>query len=209
MLEVDLQDVYFYYINPDKGSKFSKRRSRMEEILKELDIKYERFCPKNSDITIVEVAMAHRDIAKCAIDNKKFPFVILEDDCEINAKLPDKVLLPECDIIYWGASTYNAGQGKLNLSYFNDKYYRVKKSLSTHAILLIDKNAANNYINLANEAIEKKQFLDLHLAKKSENLVFITPKDGPYFYQSDKHTQPITQFLWEEMLNDIHCDRLF
>jgi hypothetical protein len=81
--------------------------------------------------------------------------------------------------------------------------------LSTHAILLIDKNAANNYINLANEAIEKKQFLDLHLAKKSENLVFITPKDGPYFYQSDKHTQPITQFLWEEMLNDIHCDRLF
>jgi hypothetical protein len=76
--------------------------------------------------------------------------------------------------------------------------------LSGHARLLIDKNSANNYVNLANEAIEKKQFLDLHLAKNSKNLVFITPKDGPYFYQNDKHTKPITKFLWEEILNDIY-----
>lgn len=197
-------DIPVYYLNPDSPI-FASKRSNMENLLSSIGFKYFRF-PSNyeSDTRIVRVCIGQLNLIQFAISKNIFPFLFLEDDVALNVNsLPETIEIPsESNIIYWGASTYRCGStDSLKIKYYNQNYYKIENSLSTHAFLIPSVNSAKYFISILQSAIESSSFQDIMLATDSKNQIFLTPVDGPYFYQTDSHTQPITKFLWSDNLH--------
>ena len=51
------------------------------------------------------------------------------------------------------------------------------------------------------ESLENSQFFDITVTMQSKELIYLTPKDGPYFYQ-DNYNEHVTKFLWEDSLGE-------
>lgn len=197
-----VKDLQVYYLNPDS---FKERRKSLEEYLDSIGLKFERI-PSNSTANLRQVRIDEGFIklAERAIENNVYPFLVLEDDARLITPLPEDITIPEdCMFIYWGISTWECGglKSKLYITNYNDEYYRMYHSLGCHAIIVPNKNSAEHFIAINQKAIEKKDFSDIYFAVDSGKEVYLTPKDGPYFYQHDGHTMPITKFLWKDKLN--------
>jgi hypothetical protein len=197
---VNFKDIPVYYINPDF---FEDRRKKMDQYLNTLGLEYERI-PSNSTqhlrenrINEGQIELLHR-----AIEKDKYPFLILEDDVRLIGDLPETIEIPKgIKLIYLGASTWECGgaKPKLKIVDYNKEYYRLYHSLGTHAILVPSKESAEYFIDIAKKAIRENMYSDISLAIDSAKQVFLTPKNGPYFYQNDAHTAPITKFLWKDL----------
>lgn len=201
-MKINSKNIPIYYLNPD-SSDFDYRRQNMEKLLPSLEMSYERF-PSNDTSTerIVRVCVGQTNLFNYAIQKNVFPFLFLEDDVELNCKIPQYINIPEeSNIIYWGASTYECGAFKENLKIvdYDVDYYKIENSLSTHAFLIPSLKSALYYLTILKKAIDTKSYMDIILAIDSKNQLFLTPKDGPYFYQNDPHTKPITKFLWSDI----------
>jgi hypothetical protein len=150
-MKIDTKNIPIYYLNPD-SSDFAYRRQNMEVLLPLLGMSYERI-PSNdlSDQRIVRVCVGQNNLINYAIQKNIFPFLFLEDDVEINCKIPQCINIPKnSNIIYWGASTYECGGSKSNLKiidYDND-YYKIENSLSTHAFLIPSLKSALYYLTI-------------------------------------------------------------
>ena len=191
-----LSDLYIYYINSENPS-FNGKRELMEEKLTELGLPYERVAvPVQNDIATVNIVSgAHRRAAQLAVDTNKFPLLILEDDVELLHDFPfDLQIDKDAKLIYLGLSLHDAGQGRLELTSHNDEYYRVKNSLAAHAILVPTRESAEYYIDLCDRSIDITNWHDKELAYDSQKELFLTPKRGPVFFQTDGHTRPVTNF---------------
>lgn len=198
-MEVKTKDIMVYYLNPDS---FHERRETMEKRLTELDLNYER-SPSNSPSEHRHIRINDGLISLCLEGMHKgiYPFLILEDDALNVNPLPEKFNMPdEARLIYWGASIYNCGGKKKNL-YIEDydkDYYRLYHSLGTHAVLIPNKESGTYFINKNFTANGNNDFSDIYLAMDQENEIVLTPKDGVYFCQADKHTRPVTDFSWKD-----------
>jgi len=189
-------DSYIHYINSENPS-FNAKRELMEEKLTNLGLPYERVAVPVQDgiATVNIVSGAHRRAAQLAIDSNKFPLLILEDDVELLHDFPfDLEINKEAKLIYFGLSLHDAGQGRLELTSHDDEYYRVKNSLAAHAILIPTRESAEYYINLCDRSIDITNWHDKELAYDSQKELFLTPKRGPVFFQTDGHTRPVTNF---------------
>jgi hypothetical protein len=200
---IEVKSIKVYYMNPDT---FTQRRSKMDELLTKLGFQFERI-PSNSSHELRQTRMCegYIKLAETAIGRGCFPFLILDDDATPIEELPASISIPvDSRFIYLGASTWECGGIKkpLVLTEYNDFYYRVKHSLSSHAILVPTKESAEHFIKVIKTAIEKSEFNDIILAIDSEEEIYLTPKDGPYFYQNDAHTEPITKFKWKDLINE-------
>ena len=200
---IKFSDLYIYYINSELPA-FNGKRALMEDKLTELKLPYERVgVPAQKDSTVNIVSGAHRDATIRGLENNNFPFLILEDDAELSIDFPfDLNVCQDAKLIYLGLSLYNAGQGKLQLKTYNDDYYSVKNSLAAHAILIPSEDSANYYIDLCNRSIVKNNWHDKELAHDSQTELFLTPKKGPIFYQTDPHTKPVTDITLGDFIVD-------
>ncbi len=189
-----LSNLQISYIS-SQSALHKGRIERMEEMLKEIGLKYSRFVSKeNSDHTRNIVSRAHRDSCIQASVSNSFPFLLLEDDAKLAIDFPkDLEVCQEADLIYLGLSSYNSGQGNLKVEDYNEDYYRVFNSLAAHAILIPNIKSAELYIKICEEALSDSNWHDKVLAKYSHDKLFLTPKNGPIFYQFDSHTQPVTK----------------
>lgn len=191
-----LSDLYIHYINSENPS-FNAKRELMEGKLTKLGLPYERVAvPVQGGVATVNIVSgAHRRAAQLAIDSNKFPLLILEDDVELLHDFPfDLEINKDAKLIYLGLSLHDAGQGRLELTPHDDEYYRVKNSLAAHAILIPTRESAEYYIDLCDRSIDITNWHDKELAYDSQKELFLTPKRGPVFFQTDGHTRPVTNF---------------
>ena len=191
-----LSDLHIHYINSEKPS-FNDKRKLMEEKLIKLGLPYQRVAVPVQDgtATVNIVSGAHRRATQFAIDTNKFPLLILEDDVELLHDFPfDLEINKDAKLIYLGLSLHDAGQGRLELTSHDDQYYRVKNSLAAHAILIPTPDSAEYYIDLCDRSIDITNWHDKELAHDSQRELFLTPKKGPVFFQTDGHTRPVTNF---------------
>jgi len=197
-------DLNIFYINSEKPA-FNGKREHMEEKLTNLGLPYERVPVPEQDgsATVNIVSGGHKEASQIAIDNNKLPCLILEDDAELLDEFPfDLDINEDAKLIYFGLSLYNSGHGKLELKTYDEDYYRVKNSLAAHAILLPTQDSAKYYINLCEKSIEVTNWHDKELAYDSHKELFLTPKKGPVFFQTDGHTRPVTNFELDEFIID-------
>jgi len=196
-------DLYIYYINSELPH-FAGKQKLMEDKLSKIGLPYERLAvPSQDDATVNIVARAHRDATILGLEQNRFPILILEDDAELCSEFPYELdICEDADVIYFGVSCYNAGHGQMRVENYNDQYYRIFNSLSTHGILIPTKKAAEYHIELCNRSIAKTNWHDKELAHDSNTHLFLTPKNGPIFFQTDAHTRPITNINIEDYISD-------
>ncbi len=197
-------DLHVYYINSENPS-FNGKRLLMEEKLSELGLPYERVAvPVQHGVATVNIVSgAHKKATQLAKETNKFPLLILEDDAELLHDFPFHLeIIENAKLIYLGLSLHNAGQGKLELKSYNEYYYTVKNSLAAHAILIPNTDSAQYYIELCDRSIAKTNWHDKELAHDSNKELFLTPKNGPVFFQTDGHTRPVTNFNLQDFVVD-------
>ena len=73
--------------------------------------------------------------------------------------------------------------------------------LSSHAVLIPNLKSANFFLDILNSSLKTSEFHDVNLAMKSSEMLYLTPKNGPYFYQ-DNYNDQVTKFLWKDNLHD-------
>lgn len=193
---MNISDIITYYINPHS---YSYRRKGIEDTLHSVGFKkinrieYNNTFPDRAHT----MSKAHIYTLQVAIDNNKFPFIVFEDDARLIKPLPETINIPEeTRLIYLGGSSYYVGK-PVRIENYNNEYFRVYNMLSFHAVLIPNKESAEFVINTFEEAISKGIFNDENIAIKSENNIFLVPKDGNYFYQDD-YTADVTKFLWKD-----------
>lgn len=197
---IKVKDIPVFYLNPDF---FDNRKKMMDEFLTNLDLDFERV-PSNSNHVLRQTRICEGfvKLAERGIEKGVYPFLILEDDATLIKDLPESISIPEeAKLIYWGISLWECGGAKppLAISDYNDEYYRLYHSLGCHAILVPNKEGADHFIKINKESIEKLDYSDIWFAVDSGKELYLTPKDGPYIYQNDAHTKPITKFLWKDI----------
>jgi hypothetical protein len=195
---IKVKDIPVFYLNPDF---FDHRKKIMDEFLTNLGLNFERV-PSNSNHALRQTRICEGfvKLAERGIEKGVYPFLILEDDATLTKDLPETITIPqEAKLIYWGISLWECGGVKppLAISDYNDEYYRLYHSLGCHAILVPNREGADHFIKINKESIEKLDYSDVWFAVDSGKELYLTPKDGPYIYQNDAHTEPITNFLWE------------
>lgn len=205
MQDINLYNIKTYYLN-STNKKYKDKHVGMEKMLKKFKFNnYERF-PfnfKSSVKTKIDrhnaCGSGHIALTKYAINKNIYPFIILEDDAHPIYHFEGKINLPkEANIFYLGSSTYGTSTfhpQTLALKNFDRQYYRIFGSLTTHALLIPDKQNAQIYLKIISEAVSKNLPIDSGLAMNSSNLKFLTPKKGPYFYQTGVY-EKFTRFSW-------------
>lgn len=193
---------YCYYINPNH---YSSRTPSIENVVEQLNCKESRRIATDPDdqSKINRCTISHIHALNQAIINDHFPLLILEDDSEYlqyNFKLENCKSYDDIAAIYLGGSLYPAGGG-VYLENYDDNYYRVYNMLSAHAILFLNKKSAKTILDIYVKSLSNNKHLDLDLAESSKRLKFLTPKNGPYFYQNDGLTRDVTTFKWNSHLH--------
>jgi len=202
-MQIKSTDITVYSLNPEIYS----HRTYYIDVLREMNIfkNVERVAFDYSLINRVRtIITAHIYALLKAVDEDVFPLLLLEDDARlINGVFPKVLNVPEeCDLLYIGGSTYSCGEiPNLLLQEYNKEHYRVFNMLSAHAILIPQKKGARIIADAYIDAIFRGRFNDVTLGDISKQHIFLTPKDGMYFFQDDKNVQNITNFKWEKLKN--------
>lgn len=196
---IKLIDIPFYYLNFEG---YKDRKINMEKFLKSINVNNLRI-PNNykSDLRQDRIAFGVIKLLNTAIEIGKYPFIMMDDDIELIKDLPEFIDIPnEFSIILLGGSLYETGGYKPNmyLENFDDLYYRVYYMLSMHTMVIPNLKMANLLLESINDSLSTHQFLDMDLALKSKDILYLSPKDGPYFYQNN-YNESVTRFLWEDV----------
>jgi hypothetical protein len=135
-MKLDLRKIPIIYINLDEET---DKKQRTEHLLKNLEFEtIKRFSAiKHEKGRIVGCARSHYEI----LNSHKPPFIIIEDDCELNSEFcpifedyPNDLDAVYLGISHWGRYLNHSGP-YVHTSPVNDKLVRIYNMLSTHAIL--------------------------------------------------------------------------
>jgi len=203
-MKINSTDIHGYFINPDH---FSHRLNDITNTINSLNLASVTRIAFNDVFSVRNVTMskAHIALIEKAISDNHFPFLLLEDDAMLINNFPIEFDIPdEAEIVYFGGSLYDCDGIKPNMyiENYDEKYYRVYNMLSAHAVLIPNLKCAELVIKIYNEAISVTNFNDIYLALYSNEHIFLTPKDGPYFYQND-FTSSVTKFLWSDVTDKL------
>jgi hypothetical protein len=196
---VKLIDIPFYYLNFEG---YTDRKVNMEKLLSSLNINNLRI-PNSyqSNLRQDRIAFGIIKLLNTAIEIGKYPFIMMDDDIELIKELPQSISIPDTkSLILLGGSLYETGGYKPNmyLEEYDEKYYRVYYMLSMHTMVVPSLNIANFLLESIQQSFNTHQFLDVDLALRSKEKLYLTPKDGPYFYQNN-YNESVTRFLWEDI----------
>jgi hypothetical protein len=142
------------------------------------------------------VGKAHMLALETALSECKGPFIILEDDVEINSSEMEISVPPETDAIYLGLSMWGLknGRGQIGISGTrqNGGMYRMHNMLAAHAILHVNHDYARFIANSIPIFLNMGTNQDKLRAETMKYWsVYATRK--PIFYQRGKY-QKYTRF---------------
>jgi hypothetical protein len=148
------------------------------------------------------VAKAHMAAIELALSECKGPFIILEDDVQIES-MPAHITIPkDADAIYLGLSTWGLKNGKGHIGISGEKQnggiYRMYNMLAAHAILYVN----NDYARFILESIPI--FLKMRTNQdkmRAETMKYwnVYACKIPVFYQSGKY-EKYTRFTLNEQM---------
>lgn len=143
-MRLNLLDVPLYYINLDDED---EKRKSTETLLKRLGFKYvHRVSAIKHELgRIVGCARSHHQILK----SQKPPFIILEDDCDLNRNFESEIEIPDdADALYLGISHWgrylNHSGPYVHYTKVGEDIVRVHNMLATHAIMYI----SDSYVDI-------------------------------------------------------------
>ena len=198
---INLKSIPYYYLT---CSHYNYRDTELQKLIKHLGIKAIKiFNTSELPLRQNRISIGHMQSLTTAIKNDRYPFVLMDDDVKLIDTLPETLDIPDdADFIFLGGSTYECGGNKPNLYLedYNNDFYRLFYMLSMHVTIIPNEKSANLFLDNLNKSFELNEFLDLKLTTQSKELVFLTPKDGPYFYQ-DNYNDQVTKFKWQ---NNLH-----
>jgi hypothetical protein len=201
-----LKDIPFYYLNFEG---YTDRRISMENLIKSININALRISNSyKSDLRQDRIAFGIIKLLYTAIEIGNYPFIMMDDDIELIKDLPEFISIPDNkSVILLGGSLYETGGNKPNmrLQDYNQEYYRVYYMLSMHTMIVPNLEMANFLLQSIQQSLNNHQFLDMDLALKSKDTQYLTPKDGPYFYQNN-YNESVTRFLWQDV-KDSYLDK--
>lgn len=198
---VNFKDIHFYYLNYEG---YPHRKIVMDDMLNNLGLSYTRI-PNNAESPLRQnrIVIGHIKLLEHAISNNMFPFITMDDDVKPINTLPDSINVPqEASFIFLGGSTYNCGGIKPNMyiTDYNGDFYRSYYMLSLTPTLIPNLESAQLMLSFLNESLQTSEFCDIIIAMHSKKYIYLTPKDGLYFYQ-DNYNEPVTNFLWKDNLD--------
>lgn len=137
-----------------------------------------------------------------AITTNSFPCLILEDDCEIMRQLPPVLKWSgnDVDIIYLGGSLHHEGSNFFTYINYDDYNFRTFNLLCLHSYIIPNEKSAHNVLNILINARQDNIPGDLNLAKHSFKNIFITPKEGMFFYQNNENHKLTCFKLYDEYI---------
>jgi hypothetical protein len=196
---IKLKDIPFYYLNFEG---YTERKANMEKLAESLNINALRISNSHqADLRQDRIAFGVIKLLHTAIEIGKYPFIMMDDDIEPIKDLPEFITIHDTEsLILLGGSLYETGGYKPNmyLEEYNEEYYRIYYMLSMHTMVVSSINTANFLLESIQESLNTHEFLDVDLALRSKEKLYLTPKDGPYFYQNN-YNEPITRFLWNDV----------
>jgi hypothetical protein len=72
--------------------------------------------------------------------------------------------------------------------------------LSLTPCLIPNLESAKLMLGFLNQSLQTSEFCDIIITMHSKEYIYLTPKDGLYFYQ-DNYNTPVTKFLWKDHLD--------
>lgn len=196
---VDTNSIPFYYLNYEG---YTDRHLEMIKLVDSLKINATRI-PNNVDNPLRQnrISIGFIKLLEQAMSNNVFPFITMDDDIYPIKDLPTHIEIPEkADLIFWGGSLYETGGYKPNMYIedYDSHYYRCYYMLSLHCMIVPNLESAKFILDSVNQSLSNNQFLDVDITMKSKDMVFLTPKDGPFLYQRNYNEQ-VTRFIWEDV----------
>lgn len=198
-MDIKFKDIPFYYLNYEG---YPDRKDKIEKLFSSLDLQYHRI-PNNIKLDLRQdrISFGHIKLLMTAIEKNIFPFILMDDDINLIGSMPDSITIPdEADLIFLGGSLYDCGGIKPNMyiEEYNDIFYRSYYMLSLTPTLIPSLKSAKLMLDFLSNSLLNSQFCDVSITMKSKDLIYLTPKNGPYFYQ-DNYNEQVTKFLWEEI----------
>ena len=202
---IKLKELHGYYPNNDA---YINEQIFIENQCKKLNLKYNRF-PYNTKTYPRQNGMSidYISLFKQSLQDNIFPFIYMEDDSCLMTNIPEEIYIPdEATAIFWAGSTYESGglKAPIRLEEYDQYYYRVYNMLAPSAMIIPNKKTSEICIDIATKSLAMGEFTDLTMAIESSNYIFLTPKDGPYFYQNN-YNESVTRFFWKDHLNKYLC----
>lgn len=198
---INFKDIHFYYLNYEG---YADRRVVMDNMLNNWGVNYDRI-PNNVDLPLRQnrITVGHIKLLEQAITNNIFPFVVMDDDIKPINDFPKDINIPnEADIIFLGGSLYNCGGIKpdMYITQHGDDFYRVYYMLGLTPSLIPNLKSAQLSLKFLQDSLQTGEFCDIIITMHSKEYIYLTPKNGPYFYQNN-YNEPVTKFLWKDNLD--------
>ena len=176
----------------------------MDNMLNDWGVNYDRI-PNNVDLPLRQnrITVGHIKLLEQAITNNIFPFIVMDDDIKPINDFPKDINIPNnTDIIFLGGSLYNCGGIKpdMHIIQHNDDFYRVYYMLGLTPSLIPNLKSAQLLLKFLQKSLQTGEFCDIIITMHSKEYIYLTPKNGPYFYQ-DNYNEPVTKFLWKDNLD--------
>lgn len=207
-MKINLTSIPVFYINLDDQD---QKRKHTENMLKRMGFKYvERFSAIRHEAgRIIGCARSHYEILK----TQKPPFIILEDDCELNKEFVDEIELPDdADSLYLGISHWgrylNHSGPYVHITKVNEELVRVHNMLATHAILYFTESYVDICKRISHHfGYEVENHLDIGFAE-IHKLYNVYSFDEPLFRQYE-WSAVTTGKLSEVSIDKYSSERLF
>ena len=190
--KIYLPDIQTYYINLAKDVEKSEN---LERLLAELNFKsVSRFPGIEESPKRVGVAKSHNALLK-KLSNEKKPFIVFEDDININNFEPTIEVPLDADAFYLGNSAYGlysgVGQRQICIDHYEKDVFRVYNMLAAHAILYLNTDYVKFLARATNFNVAIKTNQD---KARAETMKYwnIYANASPAFYQNGPH-QPVTK----------------
>jgi hypothetical protein len=195
---VDITKFPVYYIGA-----LDKNHSALEIMLRRAGFKNIKKSPGVPDRHKASgVAKAHMAALELALSECKGPFIILEDDVQIEGLPRDTTVPSDADALYLGLSMWGLKNGKGHIGISGEKQnggiYRMYNMLAAHAILYVN----NDYARFILESIPI--FLKMRTNQdkmRAETMKYwnVYACKIPVFYQSGKY-EKYTRFTLNEQM---------
>lgn len=199
-MKIFIKDIHGYYMNPDR---FEDRTKLMKDTLSKFKLaSITRIAFNETGSKPNLTTRAHITTTEKILENNLYPAILFEDDVKLIKSLPEFFNIPEeCVFYYLGGSIYCSGIiPDWYIKDYDEYNYRVYYMLTAHAILFLNKECALKYMEILKMSLDT--YHDLELGKKSKELIYLTPKEGMYFYQ-DGYNEGVTKFEWKNHLGAI------
>ena len=207
-MNIKLTEIPVFYINLDDQD---QKRKHTENMLKRMGFKYvERFSAIRHEAgRIIGCARSHYEILK----TQNPPFIILEDDCELNKEFVDEMEIPDdADSLYLGISHWgrylNHSGPYVHITKVNEELVRVHNMLATHSIAYLTESYVDICKRISHHfGYEVENHLDIGFAE-IHKLYNVYSFDEPLFRQYEWNAVT-TGKLSEVSIDKYSSERLF